>query len=361
MTTTQKKSLLTDPSKLEAPKAVIGMLYGQPGSRKTTTALSAPNPVLLDFDKGLHRVKPQYRVPSLQVESYEEVIELLDSGELNGFDTIVIDTGGKLVDRICEYVIRQDPKNGRPGHGPSQQGWGAVKNVFSAFCKRVRSSGKSVIFVCHESEEKNGEDTIKRPDIAGGSRKDIVKELDFMGYMELQGNLPVICFDPTGKFYAKNSFELDSSVQVPTLTEGKPNDFLARYLFKASDAKLAADNELRARYDDLIKVIDSEIASITTPAQANTFYAAERPVIWDSHYYVRKTLKARTDALHIEFDKETKKFVAGSKRGPVEGDGKADATETSEKPKKRAAKAKPAAGEEAKVDAFAAGGDDAKA
>lgn len=47
--------LLTDPSKLETPKSIIGMLYGQPGSQKTTTALSAPNCVLLDFDRGLHR------------------------------------------------------------------------------------------------------------------------------------------------------------------------------------------------------------------------------------------------------------------------------------------------------------------
>lgn len=361
MTTVQKKSLLTDPSKLEAPKAVIGMLYGQPGSRKTTTALSAPNPVLLDFDKGLHRVKPQYRVPSLQVESYDEVLELLDSGELAGFSTIVIDTGGKLVDRICEYVIRQNPKNGRPGHGPSQQGWGEVKTVFGAFVKRVRALGLSVIFVCHESEEKNGEDTIKRPDIAGGSRKDVVKELDFMGYVELQGEQPVISFNPSGKFYAKNSFELDSSVQIPELKEGMPNDFLSRYLFKASDAKIASDNDLRKRYADLLKTIDGEIAAINTAEEANVFYGAAREVIWDSHYYTRKALKARTDAIGIEYDKEAKKFVNPQKQ--AKDDKAEDSAPEQAKESKPAAKPKKNAKpkEEISEDAFAVGGDDGQA
>ena len=94
-------------------------------------------------------------------------------GPIGGLSAGPNDTGGKLVDRIAEYVIRQNPKNGRPGHGPSQQGWGEVKTVFGAFVKRVRSLGKSVIFVCHESEEKNGDETIKRPDMAGSSRKDV--------------------------------------------------------------------------------------------------------------------------------------------------------------------------------------------
>lgn len=364
-------SLLTDPAKLETPKSIIGMLYGQPGSQKTTTALSAPNCVLLDFDRGLHRIKPQYRVPSLQVERYEEVLELIESGELSAFDTIVIDTGGKLVDRIAEYVIRQNPKNGRPGHGPSQQGWGEVKTVFGAFVKRVRSLGKSVIFVCHESEEKNGDETIKRPDMAGSSRKDVVKEMDFMGYMQLIGAQPVINFNPTATFYAKNSLELDASIEVPQLKDNMPNDFLSRYLFKASDAKLVADNKLRQEYDALIAKIDADIAAIKTPADANTFYTAERPVLWASHFHVRKALKARTDALGIEFDRDNKKFVAGTKAEKAAGEAKdtqddakaakkADKAPVAKKPGRPAkVAAKPV--EEITDEAFAVGGDDATA
>ncbi len=368
-------SLLTDPSQLVTPKSIIGMLYGQPGSQKTTTALSAPNCVLLDFDRGLHRIKPQYRVPSLQVENYEEVLELIESGELASFDTIVIDTGGKLVDRIAEYVIRQNPKNGRPGHGPSQQGWGEVKMVFGAFVKRVRGLGKSVIFVCHESEEKNGDETIKRPDMAGSSRKDVVKEMDFMGYMQLIGSQPVINFNPTATFYAKNSLELDASIQVPQLKDDMPNDFLSRYLFKASDAKLAADNKLRQEYDALIAKIDEDIAAIKTPADANAFYAAERPVLWASHFHVRKALKARTDALAIEFDRTTKQFVAKAKaeKAPAEANLSSDEAKPTKKAKDipaakktgRTAKAEKLAEpvkqvEEITDEAFAAG-DDAEA
>ena len=45
--------------------------------------------------------------------------------------------------------------------------------------------GKSVIFVAHEREEKNGEEKQIRPEIGGSSAGDLIKELDLVGYMEL--------------------------------------------------------------------------------------------------------------------------------------------------------------------------------
>lgn len=45
-------SLLTLPSELKSGSHVSGMLYGQPGVGKTTVALSAPSPILIDLDRG---------------------------------------------------------------------------------------------------------------------------------------------------------------------------------------------------------------------------------------------------------------------------------------------------------------------
>ena len=65
--------------------------------------------------------------------------------------------------------------------------------------------GKSVIFVAHEREEKNGEDKQIRPEIGGSSAGDLIKELDLVGYMEAIGKDRTISFDPCEKFYGKNT------------------------------------------------------------------------------------------------------------------------------------------------------------
>lgn len=305
-------SLITQPADLPPPSALYGMLYGQPGSWKSSAALSAPKPLLLDFDMGLNRVLPEHRVPSVQVRNYEQILELLNSDELKPYETIVFDTAGKFIDRICEYVMQQDARNRTRAGQCTQQGWGEVKGLFIAMRKRFVLTNKSLIFVAHESEEKNGEETIKRPDIAGSARKLIVQDLDFMGYMELRGDRPVINFNPTDKFYAKNSLSLPPSLEVPILADGQPNNFLSKVIFKASDEKMAAQGELRKQYEALIKTIEKDVDAIKTTDQANKFYVglAERPVIWDTVYFTRSLLKQKVDALGLTFDKEAKKFVS---------------------------------------------------
>ena len=37
------------------------IIYGSPGVGKSTLALSAPDPVLIDFDRGISRVRAQHR------------------------------------------------------------------------------------------------------------------------------------------------------------------------------------------------------------------------------------------------------------------------------------------------------------
>jgi putative hydrolase of the HAD superfamily len=50
------------------------IIYGSPGVGKTTLALSAPAPVLIDFDRGISRVRAQHRQPTIMCNTYEEVL-----------------------------------------------------------------------------------------------------------------------------------------------------------------------------------------------------------------------------------------------------------------------------------------------
>lgn len=46
------------------------ILYGSPGVGKTTLALSAPDPIIIDFDRGISRVKAQHRKPTIVCDTY---------------------------------------------------------------------------------------------------------------------------------------------------------------------------------------------------------------------------------------------------------------------------------------------------
>ena len=69
-------------------KKLSGLVYGQPGSGKSTLALSMPTPVFIDADNGVHRLDLRHRVPTLQVTSYQEVLDLINSPEIKPFETI---------------------------------------------------------------------------------------------------------------------------------------------------------------------------------------------------------------------------------------------------------------------------------
>lgn len=73
------------------------IVYGSPGVGKTTLALSAPSPILIDFDRGVSRVRAQHRKATIVCNTYEEVQRDVRSKEMADYETIVIDTGGSFV------------------------------------------------------------------------------------------------------------------------------------------------------------------------------------------------------------------------------------------------------------------------
>lgn len=301
-------SLLTNPNELVQKTIYSGLIYGQPGIGKTTLALSASKPVCIDVDRGMHRVEKRFQVPSLQVETYQQILDLINGKEIDPFDTIVIDTLGKLVDRIGDHVCINNPKLRQSDGTLAMKGWGAVKITFQQLIKLIQGKGKSVIFVAHESEEKDGDTTKKRPDVSGSARKDIVKELDFMGYMEAVGGKRTICFNPSEKFYAKNSAGLDGIIEVPDTRAG--NTFVQDMIVKSMQDRAEKDNEMLAKYDVLIEKAQKVIAKIKNVDDCNKAFTefASFEEIWDSRIKTWNLLKAKAEALKLTFNKETKAF-----------------------------------------------------
>lgn len=258
--------MIKKPYQLTSQPFIKALIYGQPGIGKSTFALSAPNPVLLDFDNGVHRVKYEHQVDTLQVSSWQDVQEALS--ELAPYQTIIIDTAGKMLDYMTEYLIKNNPKLGRSNGALSLQGYGERKGEFLAFLKKISIMGKHLIFVAHEKEDKDGDVTVKRPEVGGSSGTDLFKELDLIGYMEANGKKRTISFSPTDKYYAKNSVGITETLELSELTTQK-NDFFTTKILGAYNQGLFNRRTQIEEYQTLIEIIEAKIEAVTDAETAN--------------------------------------------------------------------------------------------
>ena len=126
------------------------ILYGSPGLGKTTLALSAPDPILIDFDRGVSRVKAYHRKTTIICSTYEEVLEDIRSPEIKDCQTIIIDTGGSFVTYLQDWAMRANPAQNRQKNGAlSLKGFGAVKQEFQRFTNMVKDTmNKNIIYRC---------------------------------------------------------------------------------------------------------------------------------------------------------------------------------------------------------------------
>lgn len=308
-------TLIKKPNELTTSKIKLkGLIYGQPGIGKTSLALSAPKPLLIDFDNGLRRVAKQYQTDSVQIESYQNLLDILTQEDISGYETIVIDTLGKMIDRIADWLAISNPKVKQADGQLSMKGWGNVKAEFQRLLKLLESKNKSVIFIAHEKEEKVGDEVMKRPDVAGSSGKDIVKDLDFMGYMSIKGGKRTIDLAPNEAYYAKNSLGLDSFLEYKPLIG--INNFLSTAIFDAYQEKLKNDDKLAKEYDVLIENLKTKINNIKDLDQLNSYYSAiynKHDKFWSSYEMEKSFLTEKVKELNCEFDKKSKEFISNKK------------------------------------------------
>ena len=303
-------SLIKKPNELTQSKIKLkGLVYGQPGAGKTSLALSAPKPLLIDFDNGLRRVAKQYQTDSVQVQSYQDLLDILTKEDISAYETIVIDTLGKLVDRIGDWLALSNPKLKQSDGQLSQKGWGNVKGEFQKLLKLLEGKNKSVIFVAHEREERKDDKLIKRLDVSGSAGKDVVKELDFVGYMSIVGGKRTIDLSPNDDYYTKNSLGINNFLEYKPLVG--INNFLSEAIFDAYQEKLVKDDELAKQYDDLIEIIKASISEISNLDEINHYYSTfynKREKLWSSHQVEAALLKAKVEELGLEFDAKAKEF-----------------------------------------------------
>ena len=311
--------LIKMPSELEVKKTISILIYGEPGIGKTTLGVSAPNAVLFDYDGGVQRINGAHRVPTLQVSSWEQTQEAIEeiNKELPQTQTIVIDTVGKMLDYMSDYIIRTNVGNkkvvqmdGSLGLG----GYGIRKTMFANFIRQLFLKGYNVIFIAHEVEQKRGEDYIKRPEVGGSSVNDLIKELDLVGYLRAVGKKRTITFDPEEHYYAKNTCNLAPNIEIPVVVDANgnvnaSNDFMCKIIDVYHESQ-KRDLEKTGEYEKQIAQIKADIAALNDAAGVNAYVevckqmAAENKHIYNSKMVQRSTLQARIDELKLTFNKE---------------------------------------------------------
>ena len=280
-------------------------------------ALSAPNPVMFDFDGGIQRVNVAFQCPTLQVKKWEDAmsaIEELKSGE-DDCKTIIIDTAGKMLDFMSDYIMRNDSKMKMRDGSLSLKGYGARKVMFQNFLREVSMMGKHIVFVAHEREDKDGETRIVRPEISGSSAGDLMKGLDLVGYVQVIGQDRTVYWTPQEKFYAKNSCNLPAWQKIPVIVDDKgnvtqKNDTLQR-VFAYYEANIRKIEETRSRYNQLLESIEEAVAQVSDAESANEIAKtiADTEIIWDSKVRAREMFRAKVQELKLKYNANTKEYA----------------------------------------------------
>ena len=257
-------------------------------------------------------------MPTIVSDSYEEVLDDINSPEMKEFETIVIDTGGSFVTYLKDWAFRtkSDAKT-KTGQFNGLKGFGYVKSEFQAFTDRIKTvMNKNVIYVFHSVEEKDKDgNPTQRLMCEGAARNTVWNGCDFGGYVQMLEGKRTICFTPEQEFFAKGTHGIKGHRTIPTLTEGTTNDFMSK-LFDEARANIIAEKDAfapqKARYEETMETARALIEGISDAQTANAA-AAQIPKMehaLTSLTEIRALLKQKTDALGLKYSKEAGGYAA---------------------------------------------------
>lgn len=176
-----------------APEHFNVLLYGPPGSGKSTAAATAPGPILwlnaeggnaLAFARKVARergtsifevrIDAKNRTPGVK-QTLDEAYLHVKNGRAPEPQTVVVDTVGKLREALAEQIAGK-------GH-PTIQQWGDISQALGGFVKALRDLPVNLILLAHEDVSDDADaGRIVRPMIGGKQTELIPGEVDVVAY-----------------------------------------------------------------------------------------------------------------------------------------------------------------------------------
>lgn len=306
--------MIRDPANIVTTEKKIRILIaGYPGIGKSTLALSAPRPLHIDVDFGIDRIEPKYRKPYIQPKSYDEILEDLTPENLKDFDTLVFDTGGKLISLMSMWAIKKDTKYGQRDGSLSLKGYGFVGKEFVRlmdYC--FYELGKHIVIVFHATEEKDGDNTRLRIKVEGQTKNNVWEPMDLGGFVEMYGKDRTIGFSNCERYFAKGTRGISGVLKIPDLQNGV-NDFLTR-LFAQYNATSAAEVEENNAQQEAYNMVMADglaiIASVCDAESANNALPAmgELKHVLTSETEIKAEWSRKMKQLGLVLNKTTKLY-----------------------------------------------------
>lgn len=302
------------------------IIYGPPGIGKTTLALSAPKPVLIDFDRGVSRVRAQHRKATIVCGTYEEVLRDVRSADMAEFETVVIDTGGSFVTFLKDWAFRtQSGAKTKSGDFNSLKGFGFVKSEFAGFTDELKYVlNKHIIYIFHSQEEKDKDgNTVQRLLCEGSARNTVWNPCDFGGFVQVVNGKRYIGFTPEQEYFAKGCHGIAGRYEIPELTADKPNDFMTR-LFAQARANIQAEADMfapvREQYEATMAAAQLIIDGVNDAETANAAIVGIKDMehALTSRKELGALLNAKAAACGLFFDRVLGQYTAA----PAKKEGK---------------------------------------
>ena len=135
--------------------------------------------------------------------------------DLRKYDTIVVDTAGKMIDAVIVACCgtRQ----------PSIRDWSSINAKFKSFTVALNSLGKNQVYIAHRSERQQGENRVFVPDMREKNFSALSTELDLIGYCvvkDVKGQkVRTLSFDSSDEHEGKNTCHLPAVLNIPEIVD----------------------------------------------------------------------------------------------------------------------------------------------
>lgn len=289
------------------------LIAGYPGIGKTTLGLSAPRPLLIDVDFGASRILDRLHTDCIQPNTYQELLDDLTIENLTDYETIVIDTGGKLLDLMKVHAIKLDIKNSKKDGSLSLQGYGAVGQLFKNFVYNIHYVlKKHLVVIFHVVEDKQDEE-IKLRILAEGSTKNTIwQEMDIGGFIEKRNGKRTIGFEPCERYFAKRTQGVKAMYNVPELDDGVSGDFLTKLFEEMDNYIKETGKKFQEEQEEYQQVMDKYVPIIENMTTENVQEVSDLMQTIEHKLTSKQELTARfkekLKELNMHYNKETKQY-----------------------------------------------------
>lgn len=287
-------------------RPVVIVIYGSPGSGKTSIATTAENPLIIDSDRGYDRAVQ--RVDTLCANEWTEVIA--NAAEFRNYKTIICDTAKAMLDDfLSEYVCRMD---GRLRTNTLKR-FGRMGDEFKTFVATLRSNGSDIVFICHDKETAEGDVIKHSPDCTGQSKDLLLRIADQVGYVSVINGTRHISFEPNDNFIGKNVAQIPIT-EIPEATTPEFSTFMADIIKKVKSS-IQSKSEAQRKANEMLTRLRAELDMVDNEETAAKLLleCKDLPQIMKVPFF--KEITGALIARGFSYDKEKAKFVLPAKKG----------------------------------------------